>query len=168
MAGRDLDGHGGAVGVVKGYEVLAGEGSDQDGDGIVDGNVAGRDEEITESQEAEVEPLRTMQTPETPTQDEIDQHQIDHVPFRPWCRYCLEGFGREDGHFHSEVKRDVPVVSLDYCFLSRRGVFLRTEWQPQENESFIKILVVRDSKSRALFAHAMPQKGGGRRQTLRS
>ena len=50
------------------------------------------------SQEPEVEPLKVLPTPVLPTQSEIDEHQVDHIPYRSWCRHCGEGFGSEDGH----------------------------------------------------------------------
>ena len=93
-----------------------------------------------------------MPTPILPSQDEIDAHEIDHIPYRPWCRHCVEGFGREDHHSAHEEKRWLPVIAMDYLFVSKRGVFERTEYQPLEGEETLKVLVVRDSKSRSVFA----------------
>ena len=46
----------------------------------------GDDGEIVEAEEEEdTEPKRLLPTTELPTQEEIDSHQVDHVPFRSWC-----------------------------------------------------------------------------------
>ena len=38
------------------------------------------DEEIVEFQEEDTEPWNVPPTPEAPTQEEIDRHQVDHIP----------------------------------------------------------------------------------------
>ena len=53
----------------------------------------------------------------------------------------------------------MPVISTDYLFLTARGCFARREYEPLEGEEHLKVLVVYDSLSKALFAHAVPQKG---------
>ena len=116
-------------------------------------------EEVMESQEEEVQPAKTMPTPDMPTEAEVEEHRVDHLPYRSWCRECLEGFGREDAHLTSDHAHEIPIVSLDYMFMSSRGVFERHEWQPAEGEKSLKVLVARDSRSRSVFAHAVPCKG---------
>ena len=43
--------------------------------------------------------------------------------------------------------------------MSKRGIFTRGEWEPVGDEDCLKIVVIRDSKSKALFAHGIPSKG---------
>ena len=43
--------------------------------------------------------------------------------------------------------------------LSQRALFLRKEWASLEGEEYLKVLVIHDNLSKALFAHAVPQKG---------
>ena len=43
----------------------------------------------------EAQPTRAMVTPTVPTQEEMDLHRITHLPCRPWCPECVEGFARE-------------------------------------------------------------------------
>ena len=93
------------------------------------------DDEVIESTEEEVQPNKTLRTPQLPTQSELEEHRIDHLPYRSWCPECVEGFGRETAHTGQLDKaRWVPVISCDYLFLSARGVFLRKEWLPMEGE----------------------------------
>ena len=115
-------------------------------------------EEIT-TEEAEVLPQQTVRTPYTPTASELAKHRIDHLPYRDWCPECVEGFGREKPHTANHNRRWVPVISMDYLFVSSRGVFQKKDWEPIEGEDHVKVLVIYDSESKAIFAHAVPQKG---------
>ena len=93
------------------------------------------DSEVIESTEEEVQPRQVQRTPLLPTQSQLDEHRIDHLPYRSWCPECVEGFGRETAHTsHHDQARWVPVISCDYLFLSARGVFLRKEWVPLDGE----------------------------------
>ena len=42
--------------------------------------------------EEETRPFKAMGRPEAPTQEEIDRHRIDHIPYRAWCPECVERF----------------------------------------------------------------------------
>ena len=71
----------------------------------------------------------------------------------------MAAFGREMAHTCSSASREIPVISMDYCFLSKRGLFDHGEWTPLPGEQALKILIVRDSRSKVVFAHAVPTKG---------
>ena len=115
--------------------------------------------EVIEAEE-EHEIVKTQPAPYLPTQSEIDDHEIDHIPYRSWCKACVEGRGREDGHFAVEYKsRSVPTVGFDYLFVSKRGVFSKKDWKAEDDERFMKVLVVKDFNSKAVFAHAVQRKG---------
>ena len=106
--------------------------------------------------------MKVMRTPYTPTASELADHRITHLPYRDWCPECVEAFGREAPHRSGSASKPtwVPVISCDYLFVSARGVFSREEWRPVDpEEKHLKVLVIYDSKSRCLFAHAVPQKG---------
>ena len=34
-----------------------------------------------------------------PTQAMIDDHEVAHLPFRWWCRFCVRGRGQSQGHY---------------------------------------------------------------------
>ena len=109
----------------------------------------------------DVAPRRVLNTPYQPSQSEIDEHMVDHIPFRHWCRCCLEGFGRESPHCRVHGDRVVPIISFDYLFVTRRGVVGKCELKGEEQDdpTVLKVIAVRDSASRAITAHAVPQKG---------
>ena len=42
--------------------------------------------------------VRTLVSPELPSQAEIDEHNVSHLPYRSWCRFCVMGRGKADFH----------------------------------------------------------------------
>ena len=132
------------------------------------GAVAAEGEDVADELCAPCEEEEQAETPlcppsvYQPTRSEYLDHCVTHYPFRAWCRYCLEGRGREFGHEHGRGTKDdrsTPVVSFDYCFLSDNGNVTTDVEFADAGESAIKLLVARDSKSKALFAHVVPVKG---------
>ena len=140
---------------VQGYdcqkrEVLMGESDDpQNGEEV---------EALAEEEQAE--DIVKLPTPNQPTLSEYLDHCVTHYPYRSWCPHCVEGRGREFGHeCHKAGPGAVPIVSFDYAFIGDQGEITDQEGFEAAGEGAIKILVVRDSKSKSLFAHVVPSKG---------
>ena len=75
------------------------------------------DEDAAElNAEEEAEERRILPTPTLPSQREIDEHWIDHYPYRNWCGKCVEGRGREKPHYRTHDRRKIHTVVFDYCF----------------------------------------------------
>ena len=77
---------------------------------------------------------------------------MTHFPFRAWCRHCVEGRGREFGHVAQGTSgsREAPTVSFDYGFVGDRGEIKNqdaADAAEAKGEGYIKVLVVRDSRS---------------------
>ena len=137
-------------------------------------SLAGMDEgevHIEEDHE-EAAPARHSRSPSTPSKDEEEQHRADHYPFRSWCRFCI--MGRGVGQPHSAVMEEskVPLVGLDYFFITSEGVQRRDELACELTEEgekeivearrrgeIIKCLLVRCLATKNVFAHIVPQKG---------
>ena len=97
-----------------------------------------------------------------PTHSEYLDHCVTHYPFRAWCKHCLEGRGREFGHEAHRGDKDAratPVVSFDYAFLGDCGDAASLDDYVAAGDAAIKVLIVRDSKSKSVFAHVVPSKG---------
>ena len=63
--------------------------ADVDMDEPVDFDGPGR--EVTDT----VGTARVLAAPRTPTKAEREEHDVSHVPYRPWCRFCvMEGHWR--------------------------------------------------------------------------
>ena len=129
-------------------------------------------DDLIESEEVEVQPKIKVPTPEAPTASELAEHRDGgHMPPRPWCEECADAFGREVAHeAHDRVHgRRIAVVSLDYLFFTPKGVFTRLELETHESEFYtkidtdsdevIKVIVIYDSSTKCVFAHAVRRKG---------
>ncbi len=117
--------------------------------------------------EAESLPRQRLPDPKLPTADEVAQHNIDHYPYRNWCRHCVEGRGRGERHASKTVESDIPIVGMDYFFMTKSVTESKNELKEKgedadamvEEGRALKCLIVRDQKSKALFGHPVPQKG---------
>ena len=56
-------------------------------------------------------------------------------------------------------ERSTLAVSFDYAFISDVGDVVTQEDFESAGEGAAKVLVVRDSKSKSVFAHVVPAKG---------
>ena len=54
------------------------------------------DEEIRA--EEDIEQINTLPAPDLPTQAEVEEHRVTHLPYRSWCDDCVEAMAREFGH----------------------------------------------------------------------
>lgn len=79
----------------------------------------------------------------------VAAHEVSHIPFRPWCAFCVRGRGRSCGHPRvSHEGEAILVISIEYMF---GGSVDATA-----NE--LPILVARDRWSTAVWAHPVPSK----------
>ena len=121
---------------------------------------------IKDDVDEEVEPVRIAPDPGKPTERQIEEHRITHLPFRSWCRWCILGRGRGLQH-RARMGSVIPIIGLDYFFLTSAGVVMKEELKlddAQVNEArtkgeVAKCLVVRCFASKAVFGHVIPRKG---------
>ena len=106
-------------------------------------------EVIEEDLVEEAKVAKVGRSPYSPTQQEREEHEATHLPYRSWCEACVSG--RRDNAQHRSLKpeeRQVPEVGMDYCFIRR-----------QAEEDTTTVLVVKDRDSRAIRAHVLRYKG---------
>ncbi len=60
--------------------------------------------------------IKVATNPSAPTQEEVEQHCIVHLPYRTWCPHCVRGKGRDDAHNTTYNEHRVPTLSIDYGF----------------------------------------------------
>ena len=124
----------------------------------------------------EVEPLRTAPDPQLPTEGEVEDHRVDHTPFRIWCEWCrrARGLGEQRGRGGGAVHL-IPVLAMDYFFLTKddietreslsRNGFARDPDGDAKLEAaiadgtIVKCIILKDLKSKCIFAWVVPQKG---------
>ena len=96
-------------------------------------------------------PPKRQASPEQPTASEVADHETTHLNYRAWCPDCVEAFGRERAHHvYDTTGRVVPLIAVDYCFLTDKGIVFRNEvdydWDSAP-DSVLKLLAGRCSKS---------------------
>ena len=105
--------------------------------------------ESPEEEQFGIRNSRRVLDPKLPSQKEIDEHCLTHLPYRSWCKHCVFGKGRAAPHFRRQEREDsLAEVHFDYCFMS-------TAEQPTET-----ILVARERESKMTMATVVPMKGG--------
>ena len=116
--------------------------------------------------EEEAREVSSPPIPETPSLEEVRKHRLTHTPYRSWCPHCVRGKGRNDRHVRSTQSGrwdGIPKVVSDYFFIGRRRPKGRLERAQDEEEAErdgqTPILVIKDVKSKAIYAHACPCKG---------
>ena len=76
----------------------------------------------------EAENVKHAVDPGTPTSKQGEEHRETHIPFRSWCKWCVLGRGRGIQHRKTGAST-VPIVGLDYFFLTKGGVRGRKEME---------------------------------------
>ena len=95
--------------VVDECDDIFGEARGDDGDGPVE-------ESKDELEGQDCAPRRVAPDPGLPTQSEIDEHNVDHWPYRSWCEHCVRGRAVGEPH-RSGPESTVPA--FDYLFIAR-------------------------------------------------
>ena len=92
--------------------------------------------------------------PQMPSKEEVDKHNLTHIPFRSWCPHCVRGKSVSKYHKKTKVGRDneLPVISMDYAYLKGKSI-------DSEKDRGQPILVIKDRKSRYLAAEVVSKKG---------
>ena len=89
---------------------------------------------------------RVSAAPRTPTKVEREEHDVSHVPYRPWCRICVTGRGLERRHVTQSGDRDDdrPRVFADCDYFSGDST---------------PLLIAKDRRTGMTFAAAVSMKG---------
>ena len=125
--------------------------------------------------EDETEERVRIPDPQLPSPEAIAEHNIDHTPYRSWCRWCVEGRGVGEQHRARGSEHEIPIIGMDYFYLTAEGLKSHEEMGFSrdasgieslealvENGSAARCLIVKDSNSKCMFAHVVPQKGTDR------
>ena len=93
---------------------------------------------------------------------EITRHNLTHLPYQPWCSACVKGKGRPDAHPRDDQNRtrsEHSTVSFDFCFTGKRADGEVLGPVPQGDKAKLTCLVMTDSKTRAVQAVPVFNKG---------
>ena len=97
--------------------------------------------------------VKTLKSPYRPSQQEVYEHNLSHVPFRDWCPYCVKGSAPNVSHVSmADQVYSIPHIACDYCFLGDEG----GDEKGEERETLI-VQVAVDLNTKCVFAHAVPR-----------
>ena len=92
---------------------------------------------------------KVLPAPVMPSQAEIEAHEATHIPYRTWCKWCLQGRRPNPQHTRSKSPaRDIPLLVGDYCFV-----------RDSRDEDLLTLYVGKLYPSRAVVAIPVQQKG---------
>ena len=99
------------------------------------------------------EPRELRRVPDVvgPDAKEGVKHELTHMPYRSWCKHCVQGRAREDKHRRRAALEtdEIPLVATDYGFMGKN------------KEKVVVMLVVKDKGSKAMKAYEVKEKGSG-------
>ena len=65
--------------------------------------------------------VKVLRDPEQPSREELDQHNICHLPYRAWCRHCVAGRGKAAQHRQiQDHDKALVTIATDYCFMGKK------------------------------------------------
>ena len=129
------------------------------------------DEDIGDEAEEEAEMQRPLRDPGMPTRREILEHNLTHIPPRPWCPHCVKGKGKDSPSLRLKgvyAESLVPRVRMDYCFLTENIVETDGEGQVEDDDQEVTgtesgnkqtVLVMQESECRSVWSYAVDKKG---------
>ena len=84
-----------------------------------------------------------------PTAAEVAKHNLTHLPYRRWCKWCVRArMMNRPHHSVAPFSRATPLFVMDYAFIKHAS-----------DDHFLTVLIGRTYPSRALFAVPCTQKG---------
>ena len=101
---------------------------------------------------------RILPDPGQPTQKQLDDHRVDHLPFRSWCPECVAGRATGEQHVARKDQKQITTFSMDYLYCTKSRVSKKEDLEDGEDVE-MKVLVAKDSKSKTIFAHSVVAKG---------
>ena len=93
--------------------------------------------------------VKVVTDPRMPTQKEIDEYCVTHLPRRSWCEVRSKPRGREDAHASQKEKGTKPIIAIDY----------KEFGEAEDSEDKIKTIILKDEESGRMAAHVVEQKG---------
>ena len=87
--------------------------------GIEEPDVEAAEEDFTCQ---ECVPSRILPDPGQPTQKQLEDHRIDHFPYRSWCPECVAARATGEQHKRRLEEKLITTFSMDYLFLTKSRI----------------------------------------------
>ena len=60
---------------------------------------------------------RALTAPVRPLMEKVEGQEVSHVPYRPFCSFCVRGRGQSVDQRRVDKRWAIPIKFLDYGFL---------------------------------------------------
>ena len=116
------------------------------------------------AREEEGEVIPQVADVETPTQAQIDQHELTHTPYRRWCKACNKGLAIRDKHQKSKrkkkstLRRNVPDTEAPENGQTKYSMDYMTMDSINEEKAPATLVMV-NHEDGGIFAYATLGKG---------
>ena len=129
---------------------------------VADGRAEGRrDEDHADFEEESEEGIKSKCIPcgTKPSEQEVEEHERTHMPFRNWCQHCVFGKAVNNPHKSQDHEgQGLPHVVLDYMYLNEK--YEKGKRKATIEGEGLPIVVIYDSRnSKGAYAFAVPTKG---------
>ena len=93
---------------------------------------------------------KVRKDPGAPSAEEVARHSATHLPYRSWCKHCVNGRGVAHPHVsqHNSKEGEVPTVGADYHYMGKEG-----------EEGTVPMLALKDAPSKVIFDMVATAKG---------
>lgn len=134
----------------QGEEDIVGRDGEEDmfGEDVVDMQ---QDQEVEEgAQEVDRRVGKVRKDPGSPSAEEVRKHSATHLPYRSWCKHCVNGRGITHPHLAHKhnIEEEIPTVGIDYHYMGKEG-----------EEGTIPMLAIKDAHSKVVYDMVVTEKG---------
>ena len=88
-----------------------------------------------------------------PSAEDVRNHFVTHLPYRPWCPVCVKAKLKKDGHFRIKYENKstdgLPIISIDYQDMN------------EESRAQQKVVIGKDETTGMMLGHYIQCKGTG-------
>ena len=102
-------------------------------DGLEEGEINVEDEPEEDAPE-----LKHATNVASPNREQVEKHRVGHCPHRSRCKQCIMGRGVGNPHSKSTQESIVPIVGMDYFYITKEGVRRRDELAKELAETLEK------------------------------
>ena len=89
--------------------------------------------------------------PRAPSEEEQLRHELTHLPYAPWCDFCVRTKAKADAQRlppEADATREIPSLEMDFCY-----------GKTDERGFLYCVLVVLDTWTKMILAIPMESKG---------
>ena len=116
-----------------------------------------------EIEEEGVEPM-VKRMEQRPSQEDVDQHMLTHIPYRSWCDHCVRGRAVNDHHKKSRGQESsIPVISIVYAYFGETSDERKERKNKEKNGESTQIeempfIAVKDRMSKKVWAFLLSKR----------